>query len=113
MATPYRVPVLEEFEWQQPVISSTVTTPPVSPTKGDRYLIPSGATGDWSAEVDNIAYCSNATGPVWSFTDAKPGMIVWVESKSDYYHYTGSEWVLHGSKDKDEAKRYALLVGAP
>lgn len=113
MATPYRVPVLEEFEWQQPVINMNTTTPPGSPSKGDRYVVASGATGDWSGEDDNIAYCSNATGPVWSFTEAKEGMIVWDEYRDDYWHYDGSTWVKHGQKDKEEAKRYALLVGAP
>ena len=113
MVTPYRVPVLEEFEWQQPVITKDTATPPGAPARGDRYIVPTGATGDWSAEVGNIAFCSNATGPVWSFTDAKEGMICWIEDLDEHYHYTGSEWVPHGKKDKDEAKRYALLVGAP
>ena len=113
MVQDYRVPVLEQFEWQQPVASMNLTTPPGSPARGDRYLIAAGASGDWSGEDKNIATCSNATGPVWLITDAKEGMITWVTSLDQHWHYENSEWVPHGKKDKDEVKRYALLVGAP
>jgi len=113
MAIDYRVPVLEEFEWQQPVASMNLTTPPAVPARGDRYIVAAGATGAWSGEDKNIAYCSNDVGPVWLFTDAKDGMVTWVASQDNHYHYENSEWVRHGKKDKDEAKRYALLVGAP
>ena len=113
MAQDYRVPVLEEFEWQQPVADKDLTAPPGSPARGDRYIIASGATGAWSGEDDNIAYCSNATGPVWLFTEAKAGMIAWVLDEGKHYHYTGSVWVVHSQGDDTEAKRYALLVGAP
>jgi len=113
MATCYRVPVQEEFEWQQPVINMSTTTPPAVPSRGDRYVVAAGATGAWSGEDDNIAYCSNATGPVWEFTDVKEGMIVWDESRDRYYHYDGSNWVWHGRRSFLLSRRYALLVGAP
>jgi len=113
MAIDYRVPVLECFEWQQPVTSMNLTTPPGVPARGDRYIVAAGATGAWSGEDNNIAYCSNATGPVWTFTAASEGMITWVVSEDNHYHFENGEWVRHGKKDKDEAKRYALLVGAP
>lgn len=113
MATCYRVPVQEEFEWQQPVINMSTTTPPGSPARGDRYVVASGATGAWSGYDDYIAYCSDAGTPTWSFTAPKEGMILWDESRDDYFHYNGSAWVRHGKKDLIDARRYALLVGAP
>lgn len=34
----YRIPDLDAFSWQGPVISET-NNPPGSPTKGDRYAV--------------------------------------------------------------------------
>jgi hypothetical protein len=38
-----------------PVISMTTTAPPASPAQGDAYLVPTGATGAWAANVGRIA----------------------------------------------------------
>lgn len=112
MANCYRVPVQEYFQWQQPVISRTVSAPPGSPARGDRYLVPSGATGAWAGYAGYIAYCTNATGPVWAFTAPSAGMITWVKASSAYYFYDGAVWKTFTTDDTD-ARRYALLVGAP
>ena len=37
------------------VKSATVTAPPGSPANGDRYIIPTGATGAWASQVSTIA----------------------------------------------------------
>ncbi len=89
----YRVPVLENFEWQQPVIDR-LATPPGSPLKGDRYLVIATASGDWAGQENKIAYCSNATGPVWTFTSPSEGMIIWVNDENVYYRYDGSSWAI-------------------
>jgi hypothetical protein len=112
MATCYRVPVQEYFQWQQPVISKTVSAPPVSPARGDRYLVPSGATGAWAGYGGYIAYCTDAGTPTWAFTAPAQGMIAWVSGSSAYYYYSGSVWTTFSTSDID-ARRYALLVGAP
>lgn len=38
-----------------PVLSDLVQTPPTSNNVGDSYIVPLGATGDWSSQVNNIA----------------------------------------------------------
>ncbi|KAB2788128.1 DUF2793 domain-containing protein [Brucella anthropi] len=38
-----------------PVLSNSVTTPPLSPALGDTYLVPSGATGSWAGQSGKIA----------------------------------------------------------
>lgn len=39
----------------QDVLDNTITTPPASPSVDDSYLIPSGATGVWSTNINKIA----------------------------------------------------------
>ena len=46
MATDYLVEARQYNAWQQPVEDKDLNTPPVSPSKGDRYIIASGASWD-------------------------------------------------------------------
>lgn len=41
---------------QLSVADSTLTTPPVVPANGDRYIVAVGATGDWVGQDSSIAY---------------------------------------------------------
>ncbi len=38
------------------VLSNTQQTPPVSPSVGDSYIVPTGSTGVWATRIGNIAY---------------------------------------------------------
>jgi hypothetical protein len=109
----YRVPVLEKYGWQPPIISRLLSSPPGLPFRGDRYIVAPIGSGDWVGEDNNIAFCSNATGPVWTFTPVKEGMIAWITSDGAYYYYDGSAWQPFNTTSDVDARRYALLVGAP
>ncbi|ABS15013.1 phage tail-collar fiber domain-containing protein [Brucella anthropi] len=50
---------LNRLPWL-PVISMTLTAPPASPSVGDLYLIPIGATGAWSGQSGKIAEYTSA-----------------------------------------------------
>lgn len=52
------------------VTSMTVSSPPASPASGDTYLIPSGASDAWSANVGKIAQW---TGSAWSYLTPPDG----------------------------------------
>jgi len=39
MTIPYRVPVLESYEFQPAVLDKDLSTPPGSPAKGNRYIV--------------------------------------------------------------------------
>lgn len=95
MATPYRVPVLEHFEWQPPVIAFQ-NTPPVAPPRGARYVVGLVPTGQWLTDLaaDKVAYCSNATGPVWKYDVPLEGMTLWREDTFQYMTYTQGAWVV-------------------
>jgi len=92
MAT-YRIPVLEDFVWQPPVIDKDLTTPPAIKTKGDRYIVGTGAGGDWSGHDDDITYYDGAD---WQFDTPNEGCQLWVKDEDAFYVYKGEShgWVL-------------------
>ena len=77
---------------QAVAINSTTTTPPASPSNGDAYIIPSGATGVWSAEVGNIASWQRSA---WAYYTPKTGWIVYDKSVNAQRVYNGTTWTLY------------------
>ncbi len=90
----YRIPVEETFSWQRPVIDKDLNTPPATPAKGDRYIVGPSPTGDWVTHAGHIAWCSNATGPVWSFDIPAEGWECAVLDENLNYRHSGSAWVI-------------------
>lgn len=93
--TQYRVPVLEEFEWQQRVLS-ILSTPPGSPTKGDRHIVGATATGDWTGHENDITWYDGST---WQFDAPTEGWATWNLGDSTLYRFDGSDWVVAGEGD--------------
>ena len=88
-----RVPVLDKFEWQKSVKDKDLSTPPTSPSVGDRYIVASSATGDWSGHDDEIAQWNGSS---WDFTEPLEGMFVFVEDEDELYYYTTTWQVFSG-----------------
>ena len=84
----YRVPVLENFEWQRPV-EDRVVAPAGGEAKGIRYLVIATASGDFAGQENKIAYYDGAA---WQFDAPLEGMILWVKDEDKYYRYDGSSW---------------------
>lgn len=74
---------------QLAVISRTVDVPPEDAVQGDRYIVPSGATGAWSGRQRHVAVMTR-TG--WQFLVPRPGWSARVLAEDARYHYTGTEW---------------------
>lgn len=72
------------------VLNFTTTTPPVSPALGDAYLVPAGATGDWSSHQDDIA---KWTRNGWDFEIPVIGRWLLDEGVIGYLSYTATGWV--------------------
>jgi hypothetical protein len=89
MGTKLRVPVEQSFAWQLPVISVVIATPPVSPSKGDRYIVPSGATGKWAGETGNIVWYD---GSQWDFDVPSAGWILFNKDDDFLYYYNDAAW---------------------
>ncbi len=78
--------------WQHSVIDKDLTSPPASPTKGNRYLIYGVGSGDWSGHDGDITYYDGSN---WQFITKKEGMIVWVQDENEYYYYDGTNWGIY------------------
>jgi hypothetical protein len=77
------------IEWQDSVIDR-VTTPPVSPVAGDRYLVIATGTGAFAGKENQIAEYDGST---WIFTVPTTGTYVSVDSEVDgIYLFDGSAW---------------------
>ncbi len=74
---------------QLSVVSASTTTPPAAPTDGQRYLVPAGATGDWAAEVGNVAVYQESA---WVFLSPKTGWVAYVEDLDRIHVFDGANW---------------------
>jgi len=77
------------------VIDHETTAPPGGESDGDRYIIPSGATGDWSGKTDQIA-CYVTADTDYTYYTPKEGWRAYVESLETMLTYNGSNWVYNG-----------------
>ena len=85
------------FVWQASVIDKDLTTPPISPSEGDRYLIISGGSGtDWSGHDNKIAQYINSS---WSFYTPLEGWFIWINDENKLYKFDGSSWIDYKAVD--------------
>jgi len=74
-----------------PVIS-ILSTPPGTPSIGDRYLI-SGGTGTWVGKSNQIAEYTGGSTPNWSYTIPVTDNVVFVTNTLTTYLYNGTSWI--------------------
>ncbi|EHQ92085.1 DUF2793 domain-containing protein [Desulfosporosinus youngiae] len=81
------------IEPQASVKDQNLTAPPGSPATGDRYIIPSGATGAWAGKQNQIAeWISGA----WVFYTPQTGWTCYVDDEQKVYSWNGTAWVRTG-----------------
>lgn len=80
------------IEPQASVKDQHLVTPPTSPVSGDRYIIPSGATGVWSGKTNQIAEYTTA----WAYYAPAVGWTCYVDDEQKIYSWNGSAWVRTG-----------------
>jgi len=78
-----------ETSWVEPVISQSVTSDPASPSNKDRYIIPIGATGNWSGQDNKIAEWNSSH---WIYENSHQGLVVFIKDENQIYSYNGSLW---------------------
>jgi hypothetical protein len=77
--------------WVQAIaISANLSTPPSSPTDGDTYIIPLGATGAWAGAAQKIAVFDTNQ---WRFLSVKFGVHVWVLESDCFWVSQATGWV--------------------
>lgn len=79
---------------QLSVIDQDLTTPPGSPSDGDRYIPASGATGAWSGKDLNIAAYQDGA---WAFLVPREGWLCWVADEDKMLVWDGSQWADAGN----------------
>ena len=76
--------------WQDPVIDKDLSTPPSSGNaEGDRYIIASVASGDWTGHENDIAQYIDDS---WNFYTPLEGWFAWVKDENKLYSFDGSSW---------------------
>ncbi len=75
---------------QLSVLDRDLTTPPDSPTDGDRYIVGAGATGDWAGWDLNVALWTDGA---WLRLPPRTGWHAWIEDEAVLQVYDGSGWV--------------------
>lgn len=77
---------------QLAVIDRDLSTPPVSPSDGDRYIPAATATGAWTGHEDEIAlYLGNA----WAFKAPPTGCRCYVEDEDIFIYWPSAStgWI--------------------
>ena len=74
---------------QLSALDRTRTTPPASPTDGDRHLVASGATGLWAGWDLNVAFWVDGS---WLRLVPRPGWLVWIAAEQAFVVWNGSAW---------------------
>ena len=75
---------------QLSVLERDLTAPPGSPADGDRYIVASGAAGDWAGWDMNVALWTDGA---WLRLPPRAGWRAWVEDEDLLLVYDGSGWV--------------------
>jgi hypothetical protein len=72
------------------VISATTTAQPATPSEGDRYIVPTSATGaDWAGQDGKFAIYSDGN---WAFYAPSKGWKVQAEDTYQEYLHNGTLW---------------------
>ena len=75
---------------QLSVITRDATTPPVSPSDGDRYLLGAAPTGVWVGQGGKLA-ALQASG--WLFATPREGWRLWAEDEDKLLVFDGADWL--------------------
>jgi len=80
-----------------PVLDKDLTAPPGGESVGDKYIVGSSATGDWSGHDDDVAEVSSTSPTTWSFTTPVDGNHAWVTDEAKDYTFSSGSWNPTGS----------------
>ena len=75
---------------QLAVLDRDLSTPPVSPTDGDRYLVAAGGTGAWTGKGGSVAAWQDGA---WAFLAPQAGWLLWVADENRLIGFDGAVWI--------------------
>lgn len=96
---------------QLAVIERNRTAPPASPGQGDRYLIGSPATGDFTGHEGEIAFFDLG---LWRFLDPGEGWLAYIAAEDRMVVFDGTAWqdLGHYNRDLDNIQRLGVGTAA-
>ncbi len=105
------------------VLDQGISTPPVSPSTNDCYIVKAAGTGDWLNHGTEI---TKYDGSAWIFTVPYRDMEVYVSDEEKVYKWNGTSWAefvdrnnypptddLEGAVIDEVVARYAMLQTEP
>ena len=75
---------------QLTVLSRSVSSPPASPSGGDRYILPAGATGSWSGMANKVAAWQDGA---WVVYTPREGWLAYVLDENRMIVFKAGSWV--------------------
>jgi len=80
--------------WQEPVEDKDLSTPPITPSNGDRYIVAVGGSGAWTGHDNDIAEWDGSS---WDFVSDVEGLACYVSDEDKLYTNNGTSWITFGS----------------
>ncbi len=71
------------------VLDRGLSTPPATPSHGDRYIVAAGGTGAWTGNDGKIAAYQDGA---WMFYEPKEGWVAWIADESTLCAWDGAAW---------------------
>lgn len=80
---------------QLAVVSASLSTPPIAPDEGTRYIVADNAVGAWQGHEQKLAAYADGA---WLFFPPKEGWLVWDTETATSLIYADSLWGLYADK---------------
>jgi hypothetical protein len=90
------------------ILASTHTSPPASPSEGDRHIVATGATGEWSGRDQSVAVYADGG---WLFDAPKAGWRAWSIAEAALLVFNGTAWSSYGAPPQSLDNLLHLGVG--
>lgn len=74
---------------QLAILDAELTAPPSAPSNGDRYIVASGSTGDWTGHTGEIAAWQNG---IWVFYPPQEGWLAFVIASNAFIVFRDGAW---------------------
>jgi hypothetical protein len=75
---------------QLSITSRALSAPPVNPGEGSRYIVATGASGDWTAQTGSIAVYQDGA---WLFHAPRDGWRAWLQEEESLAVFANGTWI--------------------
>ena len=95
---------------QLAVTSDEISTPPVSPSDGARYIVGVAGTGDWNGHDGEIAVFDSGN---WRFFVPRAGWRAFVLNRETLVAFDGTDWIDLDTDELQDVVRFGLGMETP